>query len=78
MPGGDGFELIRAIREREVSHTPAIAMTGLASNSDRSAAIRGEFDEHLTKPIDSDVLVRSVRLLALSRGMELRREPEDR
>jgi PAS domain S-box-containing protein len=61
MPGGDGYELIREIRARETHYTPAIAMTGHASNSDRSAALAAGFDEYLPKPVDPKEIVRLLR-----------------
>ncbi|HEV7732837.1 MAG TPA: CHASE3 domain-containing protein [Candidatus Binatia bacterium] len=64
MPGGDGYDLIRAIRERDGGHTPAVAMTGLVSKEDRSAALAAGFDAHLSKPIDPDYLVRFLTTLA--------------
>ncbi len=64
MPGGDGYDLIRAIRARDGGRTPAVAMTGLVSKEDRAAALAAGFDEHLSKPIDPDYLVRFVSALA--------------
>jgi PAS domain S-box-containing protein len=71
MPGGDGYAFIREVRDRDDGRTPAVAMTGLASQEDRSAALRAGFDEHVAKPVDPDTLIRSVRALALARGTDL-------
>ena len=71
MPGGDGYSFIREVRARDDGRTPAVAMTGLASKDDRTAALKAGFDEHVSKPIDPDTLVRSVRALALARGTDL-------
>ncbi len=65
MPGGDGYRLLRDLRARDAARTPAIAMTGLASNEDRAAALDAGFDEHLPKPVDPDLLIQSLRTLAL-------------
>lgn len=66
MPGENGYDLIRAIRARDGGHTPAVAITGLVSKEDRAAALAAGFDEHLSKPIDPEHLVRSIAALASS------------
>jgi DNA-binding response OmpR family regulator len=57
MPQLDGYELARRIRA-----TPAgddvllVALTGWGQDKDRSLAQAAGFDEHMTKPVDPDVL----------------------
>ena len=65
MPGMDGIELIRRVREREASGTgtriPAIALTAFAMADDRDGAIDAGYDGYLAKPIDFDQLVQKVK-----------------
>lgn len=69
MPERDGFTLIRALREIDAataSHTPAIAVTGLASRATVEAILAAGFDQHAAKPVDLGALVGRVRDLASS------------
>lgn len=53
MPEMDGFEAVRAVREREKSsgkHIPMIALTAHASPSDKEACTDAGFDGYLPKP----------------------------
>jgi CheY-like chemotaxis protein len=68
MPGTDGLQLIRNLRQRKgLENTPAIALTGYASQNDVDAAIAAGFDLHLSKPIDPMVLADAVENLLVSR-----------
>jgi signal transduction histidine kinase len=62
MPDVDGYELIRAVRER--SDIPAVAVTAFASVADRENATRAGYSAHLPKPVDLDRLVDMVAVLA--------------
>jgi CheY-like chemotaxis protein len=66
MPGMDGFELIRAIRESEwdARHIPAAALTAYARSEDRTRALAEGFQMHLAKPIEPSELTAAVRRLA--------------
>jgi len=52
MPGMDGYELARQIRERD-DHCSVnlVAMTGYGQPADREMAFGAGFDHHLTKPV---------------------------
>jgi PAS domain S-box-containing protein len=68
MPGTDGLQLIRNLRQRKgLENTPAIALTGYASQNDADAAIAAGFDLHLSKPIDPMVLADAIDNLLVSR-----------
>lgn len=55
MAGGDGFALIRRVREIDEGtsvRTPAIALTGRTQAQDRIRAMSAGFHLHLPKPVD--------------------------
>jgi CheY-like chemotaxis protein len=58
MPGMDGYDLIRAIRESGdgISRIPAIALTAFASTEDKRLARQAGFQIHLAKPVDPEEL----------------------
>jgi signal transduction histidine kinase len=67
MPGGDGLQLIREVRELDAARgrtIPAAALTGLARTSDRREALEAGFQMHVTKPIDPIELAVAVEQLA--------------
>jgi two-component system, sensor histidine kinase and response regulator len=54
MPELDGFQVIRALREREQSaggHLPVIALTARSRNEDRQKCLAAGMDDYLSKPI---------------------------
>jgi signal transduction histidine kinase/ActR/RegA family two-component response regulator len=55
MPGMDGLEAARRLREAGL-RTPIIAMTAHAMKEERDSCLRLGFDEHISKPIDFDLL----------------------
>jgi two-component system, cell cycle response regulator DivK len=57
LPGIDGTEALRQIREAESgSAVPVVAVTASAMSSDREAAARAGFDGFLEKPINARAL----------------------
>jgi two-component system sensor histidine kinase/response regulator len=57
MPILDGYEASQQIRKLEgYRDTPIIAMTANAMRGDREKAIQAGMNDHLTKPIDVDLL----------------------
>ncbi len=58
MPGEDGYDLIRKLRER--SDIPAIALTALARDEDVERATKAGYQVHLAKPVDSMQLAMTV------------------
>jgi CheY-like chemotaxis protein len=66
MPGRDGFELIRRVRELEAErgqHMPVAALTAYAADSDRRRVLMAGFDLYLAKPVDADRLTAEVARL---------------
>jgi len=51
MPGMDGFELARQLRQRHPGIT-LVALTGWAAEADRQRSLQAGFSAHLTKPVD--------------------------
>lgn len=65
MPGVDGYELARRVRDVTAGKPPVlVAVTGLASESDRKRSESAGFDLHLTKPVDPPLLNGLLRRLA--------------
>lgn len=59
MPGLDGYEVARRIRERhELDPVKLVAVTGFGQEDDRRKALEAGFDAHLVKPVDVNELRR--------------------
>jgi CheY-like chemotaxis protein/HPt (histidine-containing phosphotransfer) domain-containing protein len=59
MPEMDGFEVVRAIRDRErgtAKRLPIIALTARSSARDRDMSLAAGMDAFLAKPLDADAL----------------------
>jgi PAS domain S-box-containing protein len=57
LPGMDGYELVRAIRDKQPD-LPAVAVSAYARPGDRASALAAGFVAHIAKPIDPPSLVR--------------------
>jgi PAS domain S-box-containing protein len=70
MPGMDGFDLIKRVRQSPdpaIRDIPAAALTAYARSEDRAKALRSGFGLHLAKPIDPADLINAVGALARQR-----------
>ena len=67
MPGMDGYETCRRIREKWGAHVVVVAITGWGQQSDKRSALQSGFDAHITKPADPIKLEQV--LCALSKRM---------
>jgi signal transduction histidine kinase/CheY-like chemotaxis protein len=70
MPIMDGLMATRQIREREKasgSHVPIVALTARAMDDDKGICIAAGMDAYLSKPLQTDQLVRLLNAIA-SRG----------
>ena len=58
MPGMDGWELARRLREQAAGKPPfVVAVTGLDRGDSRDRSKEASIDMHLVKPVDPDELV---------------------
>jgi CheY-like chemotaxis protein len=74
MPDGDGYELIRDIRQLDRAAgrtTPAAALTALARTDDRRSALTAGYQLHLAKPMEPMELVSTIERLASEGGTRL-------
>ncbi|HET7402235.1 MAG TPA: PAS domain S-box protein, partial [Usitatibacter sp.] len=74
MPGMDGYEMMRRLRETTSSSAPlpAIALTAFARPEDRERALACGFAAHVAKPVEPAELVATVARLA---GRDVRLPP---
>jgi two-component system sensor histidine kinase/response regulator len=76
MPVMDGFKSTEAIREIETKtggHTPIVAMTGNAYESDRKKCFDAGMDDFIAKPVEPDILSQKIG----SNLTDLNQEPID-
>jgi signal transduction histidine kinase/CheY-like chemotaxis protein len=68
MPNGDGYTLLREIRQAETDRRlPAVALTAYARPEDRMRALAAGFQMHVTKPVEPQELL--LVIASLSRGL---------
>ncbi|MHC5758206.1 hybrid sensor histidine kinase/response regulator [Nostoc sp.] len=63
MPDMDGYTLIRQIRKQSPDRggeIPAIALTAYAGEIDRQQALTAGFQQHISKPIELEVLIQAI------------------
>jgi CheY-like chemotaxis protein len=70
MPGSDGIEATRRIREAEAggSRTPIVALTANAFEEDRDACLAAGMDGFLTKPLDRERLTEALAVAAVAKA----------
>jgi CheY-like chemotaxis protein len=54
LPGLDGYQVARAVREALGPGVLLVAMTGYGQEEDRRRAEEAGFDTHLTKPVEPE------------------------
>ena len=67
MPGMDGYETCRRLREKRGSGVIIVAITGWGQQSDKQSAIESGFDAHITKPADPTKLEQMICTLTQAR-----------
>lgn len=73
MPGKDGYEMMTELRARGV-RTPAIALTAFARPDDRTRALVSGFQEHVTKPVQPELLINAIARLTVQTSAADERE----
>ena len=61
MPGMDGYEVLRQLREGEASDIPVIFLTALADASDEERGLQLGAVDYISKPINPSVVLARVR-----------------
>jgi signal transduction histidine kinase/DNA-binding response OmpR family regulator len=65
LPGMDGYEVARRLRESDLGERMRlVAITGYAQEEDRRRAREAGFDDHLVKPVDPMLLLEMLQGLA--------------
>jgi signal transduction histidine kinase/ActR/RegA family two-component response regulator len=54
LPGMDGYETARRLRQLPDLHARLVALTGYGSAQDREKALAAGFDDHLVKPLSAE------------------------
>jgi signal transduction histidine kinase len=63
LPDGDGYSLLRALRET-ARHLPAVAVTAFDALEDRGRALAAGYQAHFAKPVETEALVSTLAMLA--------------
>ena len=62
MPVMDGYECASKIKENpKTKHIPIVAVTAKAMSSDKQKCLESGCDDYITKPIDFDTLMQTVK-----------------
>jgi DNA-binding response OmpR family regulator len=67
LPGRDGLEILRGIRERSIS-TPVLILTARGDVKDRVAGLNHGADDYLAKPFSMEELLARVHVLTRRKG----------
>ena len=68
LPGQDGYETARRIREQGLVRGMLIALTGYGQDEDRRRAQEAGFDRHLTKPVTLEALTGLLQEMTTARN----------
>jgi PAS domain S-box-containing protein len=61
LPKLDGWEATRRLKASDLSSIPVVALTAHASREDQARARAAGCDGYLTKPVDRDLLIKTIR-----------------
>ncbi|MGB9700507.1 MAG: response regulator [Thermodesulfobacteriota bacterium] len=74
MPGMDGFETCRLIKEDDqYQHLPVILITGLTAKEERVKGIEAGAEDFISKPFDAAEILARVKMLLKAKTMQERR-----
>jgi CheY-like chemotaxis protein len=79
MPVRDGYQLIRDVRNLSTAdggRTPAIALTAFARSEDRTRAMLAGYQVHVSKPIEPQELIATIRSLVYNSSERDRDRPD--
>ncbi len=69
MPGMDGYEVCRRMRELEgLGQSHIVALTGWGQQEDKDRAKEAGFDQHLVKPINRQTIIQSLEDFAKNKS----------
>jgi DNA-binding response OmpR family regulator len=61
MPGMDGYEFTQKVRKlKKYKLTPVIALSQQTERINRVKAFKAGIDEYLTKPVDTDIYLKTI------------------
>ena len=61
LPDGDGYSVCTMLRQCEpTTSARLIAVTGCGEPKDRQRALAAGFDQHFSKPVNTDLLLREI------------------
>ena len=78
MPGMDGFEVLRELREQEhgETHLPVMLLTARAEDADQVRGLEGGADDYVTKPFNILELKARIRALLRRAGQTAQKRTE--
>ncbi|MBC7901277.1 MAG: response regulator [Saprospiraceae bacterium] len=71
MPGEDGYSLLKRIKAsstENIADIPVVALTAMARSEDNEKAVSAGFALHISKPVDLEKIVQTIRDLAAKNG----------
>jgi CheY-like chemotaxis protein len=75
MPGMDGYEVARRLREDPTLHaTQIVALTGWGGRADRQRSREAGFNVHLVKPVEAATLRRLLLEMPVTNDVDSRRQ----
>src|SRR2546428_804833 len=75
LPDGDGFEVVRRIRER--SGTPIIVLSARGGETDKVNALDLGADDYMTKPFGIDERLAGIRVYVARLRRKIESDPQD-
>lgn len=61
LPGRDGYQIAGELRRmQKMQSVPMVALTGFGQQADRVRALAAGFDDHITKPVNQEALMRII------------------